>query len=363
MRRRRHTFRAPPLFTAGGMVVFGIGGLLGRQTSNMLRRLYEGMNPTTQAPTLPSGITSVQQYNDLVQSVKPGLPNIGIGFGVSLLGFLGGWMAPWPIVKLFAYGFGFGALFDIGGALIDGYVVVPLFSSATQQTATTGTTTAPTASTYGQMMYQHEITAQAAQTTAAGVSGGATLGAPPTQHAPPPGHVQQISRNGTPVAAAARPALPAASARVPASLASVARTPAHAMVPRAGTTGQPAPPSTVPGPGFGPAHPLGNNVQLPTQQQTFGGLVPGQGSISPRQPAPPTVATPAPPGQPTSPSPLPYVPGGCAPDCACGKCSGRGPVTMGEPPDDEAAAVVESFFTSQIAAPARRRVAWGKRAA
>jgi hypothetical protein len=338
--RRRHSYaKAPPLFTAGGMAVFGLGGLIGRQVANMAGRAYEGMNPTTTpAPALPSGITTLAQYNDLVQSVKPTLARTGIELGISVAGFFLGFLAPWPLLKLAMYGFGFGALFDIGGALLDGYLVIPMFV-----TAAANSTSSPTLSTYGQMMYQHEFTAQNAAATAA-TAGGATLGERPAS-----GQVQQVSRAGTPVVAAARPApqLQAAPQRLQ-SLASVARASARDLAPAA--LGQPATRMGVPGTGI----PTAANPGLSAQMAALSG-VPGTA---------PTVNTAtytrgAPPGG-SGGGGTTTMPSGCAPDCTCGTCQGR-TVTTGEPPEEFSSALIESMFRGQTSQPARRR--WSRAAA
>ena len=182
---RRRRARQPPMFTAAGMAVFGVSMIVGYEIANYSGRFYEGMNPTasttgtTGTSTLPSGITSVSQYNELVQAAPPSLAKTGIELGISLVGFLLGWVAKSPLLKLAGYGWGFGALAHIVGQLIDTYLVLPMLVT-TSGTTTGGTTGTSTLGTYGQILLQHEYTAQQAKAAAAAVSGSASLGAPPT---------------------------------------------------------------------------------------------------------------------------------------------------------------------------------------
>lgn len=194
--RRRHTRRAkePPMFTFGGMAVFGLGGLFGYQIADVAARYYEGYNPAsfstaqggtntgtttgTTAAQLPSGMTTVQAANEVVQAVSPTLMRSVIELAISAAGFVVGAVAPWPLVKLAGYGWGFGALFHWSGAMITGYILRPMFV-----TAATTTGGQPSLSPTGQILYQHEQTAENARATAAGTSGGTALGAPPPNRA------------------------------------------------------------------------------------------------------------------------------------------------------------------------------------
>jgi hypothetical protein len=172
-RGRRRYAKAPPMFTFGGMAVFGVGMFAGYEVANCTGRYFEGIDPSvTPAPTLPSGITTVQQYNELVQAAAPSFKKTGIELLIAALGFLVGAFARGPLLKLFGYGWGFGGLAHIGGALLDGYIIRPMFATG----AAAGT--AGTLSNTGQRMWQHEQTAASAKATAV-QAGGATLGAPP----------------------------------------------------------------------------------------------------------------------------------------------------------------------------------------
>ena len=164
------------MMTAGGMAVFGVGLLVGYEAANMTGRYFEGIDPSVSpAPALPSGITTIAQYNELVQAAPPSLKKTFIELAIAAVGFAIGVFAPGPLLKLFGYGWGFGGLAHIGGALLDGYVIRPMFTTTTAATATTPATSTP--SNLGQRMYQHEATAASAA-TAAKTAGGATLGAP-----------------------------------------------------------------------------------------------------------------------------------------------------------------------------------------
>lgn len=274
--RRHYYARVPPIFSMPGMLAFGAGGIIGAEAADMGARYFLGMDPSAANPTLPSGITSVAQYNDLVMAAPPSLKRVGIELGIAALGFIGGGLAARAghgILALLGYGWGFGGLFHLGTALVDGYLVQPMFVSNNQL------------SNNGQRMYQHEYNAKTAKDAAAAGNPPGTIGAPP--------HHGMVSRNGTPVAAAARPAqraLPAARPTMhvaPAQLATVGQPTSATLQNMIPVDGRP-----VAGPGVPP--------------KSYGSPV-GNGSI----------------------------PAGCAPDCNCGgscaKCQG---LQVGQPPDD-----------------------------
>lgn len=301
--------------TAGGLVVAGLGSLIGYQITDMGDRYIAGYaNPTTPAPTLPAGITSIAQYNDAVVSAKPSLARIGWGIGMMVLGFGGGAMVPWATMKMFLYGWGLGATAHLGGQLLNGYVVEPMFM------------TAGVASSNGSRMFQHEIHSNNLLTPPAGAAPGTLtgLGSPPAMQ----------SARGTPIAALgpAGRTLPNMQpvARMPAALASAR----HGN----GALGQSNPPF----------------VYVPE------GYVPP--SVSPNPPAAPA---PTPGGAPTyPPNPAPPPLGGCAPcapsgptcactgtsQCSCGQC--------GMPPDEASKPYRHPLFrTMQQTRSSQRRAA------
>jgi len=187
-RRRRHYAKAPPMATAGGLVIAGIGSIFGYQATDMGDRFIAGYSTTaTPAPTLPKGVTSILQYNQNAVAAKPGIARVGWGLGMMLLGFGGGALAPWAGMKMFLYGWGLGATAHLGGSLITSYVMVPLFSSNGTPTAT------------GARLYQHEAEAEKLLNPPTTTSTTAGLGAPP-QHAST-GAPGLFTARGTPLAA------------------------------------------------------------------------------------------------------------------------------------------------------------------
>ena len=112
-----------------------------------------------------------------MQAVPPTLTRSLWEGGIGVAGIIAGLLAPWPILKLFFWGFGGGALLHLGGALLDGYVIRPMFVSSGA-----GTSSA-VLSNVGQRLYTHEqnaanaaVAAQTASTTGGTVT---SLGAPP----------------------------------------------------------------------------------------------------------------------------------------------------------------------------------------
>lgn len=322
---RRRRAKAPPLFTFGGGAVFGLGMIAGYQVANMGARYYEGMNPTanttgtggTATTALPSGITSITQYNDLVQSAPPSLYKTGIELGVAALGFVIGILAKSPLVKLAGYGWGFGALAHIVGQLLDTYIILPMMVT-TSATTTAGTTGTSTLGTYGQIMYQHEYTAQQAKAAAAAVSGSTSLGSPP----------QVVHRGGTAVPQKKQPPVMLAQAQAPA--AGTLGAPAHL------TPGGQGPGTGIPVQAIFPGSPGG--AQPPPPGQGTGGPPPGS-NINTNLPAPgltnpPVIVTTPPIGASPPGSNLGTQPGGgvgtpTPTQGAAGACT-----PCGDPPDD-----------------------------
>jgi hypothetical protein len=215
--RRPHHARSAPLFTLGGMMTFGVGGIFGAEAADLLTRYFLGLSPTT--TPLPTGVTSIASYNDVVMAAPPSLKRVAIELGVSLLGWIGGGLAAragMSLLSLFGYGWGFGATFHLGSAIIDGYLLQPLF---------VGSTSTPNA--IGQQMFQHEINASAARATA--VAAGGTLGAP-------------VNRAGTPVLPPQRP-----TTHVPAALAQLGPRRAPATLGQQASSASPCAPCSAPG--------------------------------------------------------------------------------------------------------------------
>lgn len=229
MRRRRRGGRSyfaksPPIFSLGGMLSFGFGGILGAEAADLATRYWLGISPTATG-ALPNGqtasATTIAAYNDVVMAAPPSLKRIAIELGVSALGFIGGGLlarAGHGMLALFGYGWGFGGIFHLGTALVDGYLIQPMFT-------TTSSTGQVTASPMGMQMYQHEINASAARTAA--------------QAATPPGTV------GTPPAAQPGAGVPVPNAQQPFRLP--AGRPATHVPPSLATVGAPAPIHQGPG--------------------------------------------------------------------------------------------------------------------
>jgi hypothetical protein len=313
-RRRHYRARTPPIFHLPGMLVFGVGGMFGAEAADMASRYWLGLDPSANpAPTLPAGITSIGQYNDLVMAAPPSLKRVGIELGVAVLGWLGGGLAArasMGLLALFGYGFGFGAAFHIGTAVIDGYLIQPLFVSNN------------TLSNNGQRMYQHEFNAKTAKDAAK--QGGGTLGQP------------GVSRNGTPVVARALPAARPTD-RVPTALATLGQTPrAEAM--RIAMKTNPE-----------------NLSPFPQDCTRDMGGCPPAGYVPP---AAPPVATPTNGGGQTMTPQAAMgngcvngcsVPGGCAPDCNCRSCQ------LGQPPQPQGGdGYVHPMMRTMIAGPGMR---------
>jgi hypothetical protein len=138
--RRRSRAHAPPLLTAGGVVVFCIGGLIGYEVTDLVDRLIASQSTATPAagttaPALPAGVSSVAQFNDAAVAAKPTMGRIFWGLSQIVMGFGLGWAVPWAGLKLFFYGWGAAATFHLGGRLINTWIVMPLLAPAAGQPA------------------------------------------------------------------------------------------------------------------------------------------------------------------------------------------------------------------------------------
>ncbi|HTA17766.1 MAG TPA: hypothetical protein VK989_00655 [Polyangia bacterium] len=320
-RRRRYYAKAPPMATAGGLVIAGIGATVGYLVTDLGDRYIAGYNPTTSpAPTLPSGVTSIAQFNDVVVSAKPSLARIGWGLGMMIVGFGGGAMAPWAGLKMFLYGWGLGATAHLGGQLLNAYVVEPMFQ------------TNGVASANGSRMFQHEIHSNNTLTPPAGAAAGTLTGLGQTPGA-------RMTAGGTPIAAlgpgGARGSLGAQPhARIPSALAS-----------RRGGLGQVAPLNFS----------QQAYDQIAATQNSGSGFIPGvqegqppPGSSPPSSTSPPPSTSPPSTTQPPGTAPPSRTqPPGCGPcelpspcacsgtaQCVCGNCPGPNISGMGQPPDD-----------------------------
>jgi hypothetical protein len=293
--------------TAGGLALLGLGGLLGYQAADMVDRKIAGQPVPAAGATssfkLPTGVTSIAQYDDLIVSSKPSAGRIGAQLGLAALGFVGGALVPWDAIKMLAYGFGFGAFFHAGGQIITQYIVAPMF-------ATNGT---PTAN--GVEMYSHEFNANNLINPPTASTTSSTT--PSTGSGPPP-------RVGAPVAAA--PGLPIAQP--------IARMP-HALRAAANALGSPL---------SGGATSLLSTPQAPVRIMT------APTPAAPAAPAPlsPPVSTQTAPTPPTGQRPPRTQQGGghtqgnggcasCGPDCTCATCSAvyaekNADMRMGAPP-------------------------------
>jgi hypothetical protein len=323
-RRRRYYAKAPPMATAGGLVIAGLGAVVGYEVTDLGDRFIAGYSTaTTPAPTLPSGVTSIAQFNDAAVGNKPGIWRVVWGLGMMVVGFGGGAMAPWAGLKMFLYGWGLGATAHLGGSLLNSYVVEPMFVTNGVPSAT------------GSRLFQHEANAVAllnpatsttttttASTTTPATATSTTTTATTTPAATPAttaglGHLPGTMRSaaGTPIAALA-PAgrgLPNMQpvARVPAALASQRRGSGSlgqsgsdfTYVPEGYVPPQTTPPNNTP-------PPIVPNNPPPVQQQQ----PPPMGPCGPcaPQPGPPQLATLC----------------GCTGTnvCSCGQC--------GQPPED-----------------------------
>lgn len=269
--------------TAGGLALLGLGGLVGYQAADMLDRKLAGQQVPAAGATstfkLPTGVTSIAQYDDLIVSAKPSMGRIGAQLGLAALGFAGGALLPWAAIKMLAYGFGFGAFFHAGGQLITQWIVAPMFQ----------TNNVPSAN--GVEMYAHEFNANALINPPAATTTTTTPAATPGTGSGPP-------RVGAPVAAA--PALPIAQP--------IARMP-HALTRAANALGQT--------PLKGGASTLTNVPSPPQPQPPIG--------VKGTTPAPqPPVSTQQAPNPPTGGGGGGNGGGGsapCGPSCGCATCS------------------------------------------
>jgi hypothetical protein len=307
-RRRRHYAKAPPMATAGGLVIAGIGAVVGYQATDVLDRYVATYSTTASpAPALPAGFTgTLAQYNAQVVAAKPGIWRVVSGLGMMVLGFGGGAIAPWAGLKMFMYGWGLGATAHLGGQLLNGYVLEPMFM-------TNGVPSATGARLYSAENAANTVIHPAAATTTASTTTSTTqgLGAPPTG---------LYSQRGTPIAALAAPRHTVQQARIPAALASrrggrlgdvtldLSSSPLETARQNPPITPPPAPPITPPAP--------------------------------PSQYSPPVVPPPAPPAY-TPPAtycapcaPQPGPPQGGTPSCGCASAGSCG--QCGAPPEEVA---------------------------
>ena len=252
---------------AGGLMLFGIGGIIGATAADLAARYVTGLSPAQYAatgatpPTYPTAqtgatvtVSTVPTYNDYAQAARPGMYSIGAQLAIALLGFIVGGVVNTASIKAIMYGVGIGAGLHLATQLLNAYVLEPLFSG----------------SDAGARMYQHEWNAD-------GAFGAGTMSGPPA----PAGQMgtvpSQFSGQG------------ARGARVPTALATL-----RASMPQnpfAGAMGQALP-------GTAMALRGGSGV---TPQPTAQGM---------------TATTPAAPTTPTN-TASGTVTGGCA----CGKCA------------------------------------------
>lgn len=363
-RGRRVRAHAPPLLTAGGVVVFCIGGLIGYEVTDLVDRYIASQSTAapaagTTAPALPTGVTSVAQYNDLAVAAKPSMGRIFWGLSQIVMGFGLGWAVPWSGLKLFFYGWGAAATFHLGGQLINTWIVMPLVAPAAGQPAS--------------RLFTHEVNAQAllnpsttattttATTTTAAPATGTTsgmMGAPRLPVGQPAARVPQAlatHRAARPVGLGANASVSPMSFTPQAYQAIQAAQSAQAS--QAGSSGysyQPTEGSTVVGPPLNtppagtPPSPGGSTLPGSTPP----GMSPppngnGNGGGPPMYPPPagnPPWQPPCPPCSPSGPPPLAQTqqvnpaalwngstPCCGASPCQCGNC-GQPPSQTGQPP-------------------------------
>lgn len=303
--------------TAGGLVIAGIGSVVGFQMTDSLDRYIATFSTTASpAPALPAGFTgTLAHYNASAVAAKPGIGRVLGGLGMMLLGFGGGALAPWAGLKMFMYGWGLGASAHLGGALLNGYVLEPLFMTNGQPSAT------------GARLFSAENAANAvihpATTTSSSTTTTTTTGTTQGLGAPP----GLYSQRGTPLAALAAPrhTVQSAQARIPAALASrrggrlgdvtldLSSSPLETARQNPPITPPPAPPISPPAP--------------PTNQYTPPVMPP---------PAPPVYTPPSqqytPPQNCAPCAPQPGPPQGATPNCGCAQAGSCG--QCGAPPED-----------------------------
>lgn len=360
--RRRVRAHAPPLLTAGGVVVFCIGGLIGYEVTDLVDRYLASQSTATPAagataPTLPAGVTSVAQYDDLAIAAKPSMGRIFWGISQIVMGFGLGWAVPWSGLKLFFYGWGAAATFHLGGRLINTWIVMPLLAPAAGQPPS--------------RLFTHETNAQAllnpsTSTTTPSTTAG-MIGSPRLPAGQPAARVPQAlatHRAAQPVGLGATVAPLNFSKAAYDAMAAAQAGPANAsgFVYRPEGWTPPAsnpPPGTPPSPGGstlpGSAPPA---MTMPPNGNGGGSPPPPAGNPPWQQPCPPCSPSGPPPLQQTqqvNPGALWNGPTPCcgASPCQCGNCGQPPAGQTGQPPQrDFAHPLFRSIKDSQ-----RRRAA------
>jgi hypothetical protein len=362
-RGRRVRAHAPPLLTAGGVVVFCIGGLIGYEVTDLVDRYIASQSTAapaagTTAPALPTGVTSVAQYNDLAVAAKPSMGRIFWGLSQIVMGFGLGWAVPWSGLKLFFYGWGAAATFHLGGRLIDTWIVMPLLAPAAGQPAS--------------RLFTHETNAQAllnpstttTTTTTAGTTAG-TMGAPRLPAGQPAARVPQAlatHRAAQPVGLGAAVAPLNFSRAAYQAIAANPNPSGFVYTPEGAPVTPPAnnpPPGTPPSPGGSTlpgSTPPATSSPPTTSPPNGGGMSPPMppppaGNPPWQQPCPPCSPTSAPPLQQTqqiNPGALWNGPTPCcgATPCQCGNC-GQPPSQTGQPSRDYRHPLFRSIMNSQ----------------
>jgi len=330
-RRRRHGARESMARDARainhmsplGLLVFGAGGILGSGFADIVDRKVAGLDPATTAANMPTGLANVTtpaQYNDLVVASKPSLGRIGAQGAISALGFLIGVFAPWPLLKMFGYGWGFGALFHLGQQLVSGYIVQPIMANATA---------GGTLATWGQEMYTHETNANAA------IHPSTTAGPPMRTLGTPPGR-------GLPTAQPSKMPHELAGGSAPSSLGMLGAAQQSALAALAGggaRTNPLAPPVGV------PSNPPATSTSTSAPQQPTGGFwMPPAATASSSPPQTTTTTQQSASNAQSAQNMAPQ--GACCPGASSGACScGSNNGTHGAPPKKSA---VHPIFARQF---------------
>lgn len=356
--RRRVRAHAPPLLTAGGVVVFCIGGLIGYEVTDIVDRYIASQSTATPAagttaPALPAGVSSVAQFNDLAVASKPSMGRIFWGLSQIVMGFGLGWAVPWSGLKLFFYGWGAAATFHLGGRLINTWIVMPLLAPAAGQPAS--------------RLFTHEANAQAllnpSTTTPAATPAGTTAGMIGHPRLPSGARVPQAlatHRAAQPVGLGATVAVKPLNFSQQAydAIAAGQRGPANASgfvyVPEGSQVNPPAnnptpppmqPPGTPPSPG-GSTLPGSSPPSMSPPNGNGGGFPPPPAGSPPwQQPCPPCSPTAPPPLQQTqqiNPGALWNGPTPCcgSSPCQCGNC--------GQPPAGQTGQPVQRDFAHPL---------------
>jgi hypothetical protein len=196
-RRRRRGLREmfaydAPRASVGGLVLLGAGVVVGAELADFLHRYATTMDPATQNPSLPQGVTSVAQYN-AIAPLKVTATSAGWQLGVSVLGILGGAFLPWAPVRMFSYGVGLGALGHLGVQLMNQYVIEPMMNVGTSNVTANGqryfgaenaalpllNTAAPSSSSSSGSSSSSSSSGGGAQSSSSGTSSGLGLGQRP----------------------------------------------------------------------------------------------------------------------------------------------------------------------------------------